>query len=117
MTGIPSAATSSRAGRSFSRESLLHRLNSVLRGWCAYLRLGVSNVAFCYLRHTAWMRVTRWIRRKYPGITWKQLCRRYYDGGWWPVTEKAELFNPAKVSTTRYRYRGKLVPAPWSATA
>lgn len=30
---------------------LLHRLNSVLRGWCAYFRPGVSNVAFCYLSH------------------------------------------------------------------
>ncbi|WP_159064456.1 group II intron maturase-specific domain-containing protein [Streptomyces olivochromogenes] len=25
--------------------SLLHQLNSVLRGWCAYFRPGVSNVA------------------------------------------------------------------------
>jgi RNA-directed DNA polymerase len=100
-----------------SLESLLHRLNSVLRGWCAYFRPGVSNVAFCYLSHYAWMRVTRWIRRKHPGITWKQLRRRYYGGGWWPVTEEAELFNPAKVSTTRYRYRGKRIPAAWPTTA
>jgi RNA-directed DNA polymerase len=100
-----------------SLESLLHRLNSVLRGWCAYFRPGVSNVAFCYLSHYTWMRVTRWIRRKHPGITWKQLRRRYYGGGWWPVTKEAELFNPAKVSTTRYRYRGKLIPAPWPTTA
>ncbi|MET8709607.1 hypothetical protein [Streptomyces californicus] len=78
---------------------------------------GVSNVAFCYLSHYAWMRVTRWIRRRHPGITWKQLRRRYYGGGWWPVTEESELFNPAKVSTTRYRYRGKLIPAPWPTTA
>jgi RNA-directed DNA polymerase len=100
-----------------SLESLLHRLNSVLRGWCAYFRPGVSNVAFCYLSHYTWMRVTRWIRRKHPGITWKELRRRYYGGGWWPATEEAELFNPAKVSTTRYRYRGTLIPAPWPTTA
>ncbi|WP_455908389.1 group II intron maturase-specific domain-containing protein [Streptomyces erythrochromogenes] len=100
-----------------SLESLLHRLNSVLRGWCAYFRPGVSNVAFCYLSHYTWMRVTRWIRRKHPEITWKQLRRRYHGGGRWPVTEEAELFNPAKVSTTRCRYRGKLIPTPWPTTA
>ncbi|WP_405720723.1 group II intron maturase-specific domain-containing protein [Streptomyces sp. NBC_00046] len=100
-----------------SLESLLHRLNSVLRRWCTYFRPGVSNVAFCYLSHYTWMRVTRWIRHKHPGITWKQLRRRYYGGGWWPTTEEAELFNPAKVSTTRYRYRGTIIPAPWPTTA
>ncbi|MCX4970501.1 group II intron reverse transcriptase/maturase [Streptomyces sp. NBC_00654] len=97
--------------------SLLHQLNSVLRGWCAYFRPGVSNVAFCYLSHFAWMRVIRWIRRKHPGITWKQLRRRYCDGGWWPATEGGELFNPAKVSTTRYRYRGTVIQSPWPTTA
>ncbi|MFB8306893.1 group II intron reverse transcriptase/maturase [Kitasatospora purpeofusca] len=93
--------------------TLLHRLNQVLRGWCAYFRPGVSNVAFCYLGHYTWMRVVRWIRRKHPGITWKQLRRRFCDGGWWPTTEEGELFNPAKVSTTRYRYRGTIIPSPW----
>ncbi len=97
--------------------SLLHRLNSVLRGWCAYFRPGVSNVAFCYLSHFVWMRVMRWIRRKHPGITWKRLRRRYCEGGWWPTTEEGELFNPAKVSTTRYRYRGAVIPSPWPTTA
>ncbi|WP_369183435.1 group II intron reverse transcriptase/maturase [Streptomyces sp. Y1] len=93
--------------------ALLHRLNQVLRGWCAYFRPGVSNVAFCYLGHYTWMRVVRWIRRKHPRITWKQLRRRFCDGGWWPTTEEGELFNPAKVSTTRYRYRGTIIPSPW----
>lgn len=96
---------------------LLHRLNSALRGWCMYFRPGVSNVAFCYLSHYVWMRVFRWIRRKHPGITWKQLRRRYCGGGWWPATEERELFNPAKVSTTRYRYRGTVIPSPWPTAA
>ncbi|MBV6703423.1 group II intron reverse transcriptase/maturase [Kitasatospora aureofaciens] len=97
--------------------ALLHRLNQVLRGWCAYFRPGVSNVALCYLGHYTWMRVVRWIRRKHPGITWKQLRRRFCDGGWWPTTEEGELFNPAKVSTTRYRYRGTIIPTPWPTAA
>ena len=97
--------------------SVLHRLNSAMQGWCAYFRPGVSSVAFRYLSHYAWMRVVKWIRRKHPGITWKQLRRRYCGGGWWPTTDETELFNPAKVSTTRYRYRGTLIPSPWPATA
>ncbi|MFC5668436.1 group II intron maturase-specific domain-containing protein [Kitasatospora misakiensis] len=89
------------------------RLHSVLRGWCAYFRSGVSNVTVCYLTHYAWMRVVRWIRREHPGIAWKQLRRHFCGGGWWPSMERRELFNPAKVSMTRYRYRGTTIPSPW----
>lgn len=98
-------------------ESLLYRLNPVLRGWYMYFRSRVSNVAFCNLSHDTRMRVTRWIRCKHPGITRNQLRRRYCGGRWWPATEEAELFNLAKVSTTRYRYRGALIPTPWPSTA
>ncbi|MFE7332346.1 reverse transcriptase/maturase family protein [Streptomyces sp. NPDC057565] len=70
------------------------------------------------LTHAHWLgTVIRWIRRKHPGITWKQHRRRYCDGGWWPATEDGELFNPAKVSTTRYRYRGTVIPSPWLTAA
>ena len=30
--------------------------------------------------------------------------------GWWPATKERTLFNPAKVRTTRYRYRGAVDP-------
>lgn len=114
MDGVEGLAGRQNVG--LSLESLLHRLNSVLRGWCAYFCPGVSGVAFCYLSHCAWMRVTRWIRRKRRGATGKQFRRRCDGGGWWPVTEEVELFDPARVSTTGYRYRGKVVPAPWPTT-
>jgi RNA-directed DNA polymerase len=26
------------------------------------------------------------------------------------------LFDPAKVGTTRYRYRGSIIPSPWPTT-
>ena len=63
------------------------------------------------------IRSSRWLRRKHRRITWKELRRRYCDGGWWPATEERTLFNPAKVRTTRYRYRGTAIPAPWPSTA
>ena len=64
----------------------------------------------------AWARVIGWLRRKHRRITWKQLRRRYCAGGWWPGTTERVLFNPAKVPTTRYRYRGAAIPAAWPVT-
>ena len=97
-------------------EALLHQLNRVLRGWTAYFRPGVSSATFKYLSAYTWSRVMRWLRRKHRRITVKDLRRRFCGGGWWPGTEERTLFNPAKVPTTRYRYRGTAIPTPWPAT-
>ena len=95
---------------------LLRRLNPMLRGWCAHFRPGVSSATFAYLSAYTWARVIGWLRRKHRRITWKQLRRRYCAGGWWPGTTERVLFNPAKVPTTRYRYRGAVIPAAWPVT-
>jgi RNA-directed DNA polymerase len=42
---------------------------------------------------------------------------RFCGGGWWPASAERELFNPAKVRTTRYRYRGSVIPPPWPGKA
>jgi RNA-directed DNA polymerase len=94
-------------------DDLLRRLNPAMRGWCAYFRPGVSSVTFSYLSHYAWQTVWRWLRRKHRRSTWKQLRRRYCHGGWWPTGERTELFDPDKVGTSRYRYRGSIIPSPW----
>ncbi len=93
--------------------ALLHELNPVLRGWCAHFRPGVSSATFQYLSHYTWERVIGWARRKHRTVTWKTIRRIYCRGGWWPTSHRGELFNPAKVSTTRYRYRGAAIPGPW----
>ncbi|GAB3165966.1 group II intron reverse transcriptase/maturase [Myceligenerans halotolerans] len=95
---------------------LLHRLNPVLRGWTTYFRPGVSSATFQYLSHYAWQRTLAWIRRKHRGMNWKELRRRYCGDGWWPTENGTTLFNPAKVTTTRYRFRGAQIPTPWTAT-
>jgi len=97
-------------------DALLLRLNPAMRGWCAYFRPGVSSTAFSYLSHYAWRTVWRWLRRKHPRSAWKEIRRRYCHGGWWPTGQDRELFHPEKVSTTRYRYRGTLIPTPWPTT-
>jgi len=88
-----------------------------MRGWCNYFRPGVSSAAFAYLRAFAWRRVFGWLRRKHPRSTWKDLRRRYCGAGWWPRDGKTALFNPAAVRTTRYRYRGTVIPSPWPQAA
>ena len=92
---------------------LLHRLNSVLRGWTAYFRPGVSARAFQYLRMIVWRQVFGWLRRKHHNTGWKKLRRRYCGGGWWPHDGEVALFNPGSVATTRYRPRGTVIPSPW----
>ncbi len=110
MTGA--VRTRCRQNTNLPLEALLRRLNPVLRGWTAYFRPGVSSIAFGYLRAFSWRQVIRWLRRKHPGITWKELRRRCCDGGWWPADGDVIMFNPGAVRTTRYRYRGH-IPSPW----
>jgi RNA-directed DNA polymerase len=101
-----------RGGHDQTLEQLLHRLNPVLRGWCAYFRHGVSKRTFNYLRAFVWRRVVRWLQRKHPKASWRTLRSRHLTG-WWPVQGDTALFNPGGVAVTRYRYRGKRIPTPW----
>jgi RNA-directed DNA polymerase len=36
-------------------------------------------------------------------------------GGSWPASQDRVLLNPTTVGTSRYRYRGAAIPAPWPA--
>jgi RNA-directed DNA polymerase len=74
----------------------------------------VSSSTFQYVSKYAWERVMGWIRRKHRKITWKELRRRFCAGGWWPADGEMTLFDPGKVRTTRYRYRGAKIPTPWT---
>jgi RNA-directed DNA polymerase len=106
-----------RPGTNLDLDALLRQLNPALQGWCVHFRPGVSSRTFGYLRIYTWRRVWIWLRHKHPRSTWKQLKRQYCpDGGMWPATVDRKLFNPASVHTTRYRYRGTVIPSPWSAT-
>ena len=105
-----------RTGTDRPLDTLLRQLNPTLQGWCAHFRPGVSSNTFGYLRKYVWERVFAWMHRKHPRSTWKELRRRYCAGGWWPASEDRQLFNPAKVRTTRYRYRGAVIPSPWLTT-
>jgi len=81
------------------------------------LRPGVSHATFHYLRAFTWRQVIGWLRRKHRRSNWKELRRRHCNGGWRPAGHKTELFDPEKVGTTRYQYRGSVIPSPWPTAA
>jgi RNA-directed DNA polymerase len=95
---------------------LLRRLNPALRGWCTYFQHGVSKRTFSYVDDFAFWRVIGWLRKRHAGLPWKTLRRRYLPG--WQPTERGEtMFRPTKVTVSRYRYRGRAIPTPWTTTA
>jgi RNA-directed DNA polymerase len=95
-------------------EELLLQLNQMLGGWTAHFKWGCSSATFGYLRAYLWKRVVGWQGRKHRHATWRALRRRY---GMWPADGEVVLFDPAKVRTKRYLYRGTKIPTPWPSTA
>ncbi|MDQ3092027.1 MAG: reverse transcriptase domain-containing protein [Actinomycetota bacterium] len=98
-----------------SLDALIHALNPILRGWANYYRHAASSRCFAYLSYYLWWRVIRWLRKKHPRLTWKQIKRKYW-GRTWTSPQGARLAWPAEVAVTRYRYRGHRIPSPWTAT-
>ena len=66
----------SRSTTNLSLDQLIHALNPILRGWTNYHRHNAAKRCFAYLSYYLWWRVIRWLRKKYPRLTWKQLRRR-----------------------------------------
>jgi RNA-directed DNA polymerase len=91
-------------------------LRQTLRGWTNYYRHGASKITFSELEHYLWHRVWKWLRRKHHRRHWRWITRTYASphNRWGFTAGGRELFNPAKVSIQRYRYRGNTIPTPWS---
>jgi len=96
-----------------SLDELIHALNPILRGWTNYHRHNAAKRCFGYLSYYLWWRVIRWLRNKYPRLTWKQIRRRCW-GRDWTSKEGTRLYWPAEVPVTRYLYRGHRIPTPWT---
>jgi RNA-directed DNA polymerase len=105
--------TTGRGTTSLRLADVLRMVNPVLRGWAAYFRYGVSKKTFSYLGWYAWWRMILWLRRKHPRLTWKQARRRYYGAD--RISENGlTLYNPAKMTVERYRYRGAQIGTPFN---
>lgn len=98
---------------------VLERINLFLRGWTNYFRHAVAKHTFAHLRWFTWSRIVRMMRARHRW-TWKDV-RRWLTtptGTWRAITaDGIELFNPASVTITRYRYRGNQIPNPWATAA
>ncbi len=117
ITGKVRALTSRSRHKTLT--DLLRQLNSTLRGWCNYFRHGVSAATFRYLDMFTWRRITRWLRKRHSGISWKDLYRRFLTGrpGNRPREGGVQMFMCQQVEVTRYRWRGHNIATPWSSAA
>jgi RNA-directed DNA polymerase len=113
IRGKIKATTRRQSHRSLS--NLLDHLNQVTRGWCMYFRHAASKDTFSYLGQYAWQRVTGWVRKRHPGMSWRQLRRRYLPR-WRPTENGKTLFYPQTIPIVRYRYRGQSIPTPWTSS-
>jgi RNA-directed DNA polymerase len=106
-----------RSTTNLALSELIAALNPVLRGWVNYYRHAAANRTFGYLDYYVWWRVGRWLRKKHPRLTWKQINRRYLNDGYTYQDGGVTLYKPARTRVTRYRYRGARIPTPWTTTA
>src|SRR5215216_3636438 len=72
-------ALTGRSTTNLALSELIAALNPVLRGWANYFRHAAAKRTLDYLGYYAWWRVGRWLRKKHPRLTWKQIKRRYVN--------------------------------------
>lgn len=79
----------------------------------------VSKATFGYLDAFTWHRVTPMDPQTTPGITWRDLYRRFLTGrpGNQPEVDGITMFDTATIPITRYRWRASNIPTPWANAA
>jgi RNA-directed DNA polymerase len=113
-------AKTHRSTRHRDLDEVILSLNRSLAGWAQYFRHGVSKEVFSAVDSHAWGRLMRWIRAKYKGkhrLWMKELRRRFCDQGWRFAYNGVVFTGAASVAVTRYRYRGSVIPNPWTKPA
>ena len=107
-------ALTGRSTTNLALSELIAALNPVVRGWVNYYRHAAAKRTFGYLDYYVWWRVGRWLRKKHPRMTWKQINRRYLNDDHTYQDSGLTLYKPARTRVTRYRYRGARIPTPWT---
>jgi RNA-directed DNA polymerase len=89
--------------------TLINKLNPVLRGWANYHRHIICAETFAKVDHFVWGRVYRWCKRRHPDKTGRWIANRYFlsdDWSGWRFTDPAtgnRLINIAE-AVKRQRY-------------
>jgi RNA-directed DNA polymerase len=106
-----------RSTRHMALDELITSLNQTLAGWANYHRHGTSKATFNAVDHHAWGRIMRWIRAKYAGkhrLGMTEMRRRFCDQGWRFAHNGVVFTGASSVAVTRYRFRGRNIPTPWT---
>lgn len=93
---------------------VVEAVNRRLRGWCNYFRYAVAKRFFTKLEWYARTRLSRWMRKRHKGMTWRTFDRRYVREGFITI-DGITFFRPSTVPVERYRFRGVKIPSPWSS--
>jgi len=96
--------------------AVLIRINQITRGWTNYFQHAVAQRTFSHLQVFTWRRIVQMMRTRHRW-RWKDVRRWLTDrnGRWRPITaDGIEMFSPAAVPITRYRYRGSNILHPWA---
>jgi len=96
-------------------DEVINTLNQMPAGWANYFRYAVSKAVFGQVDDHTWHRLVGWIHRKHKRIGWKELRRRFCLPGSWRIAYNGVAFTGAsRVAVIRYRYRGSIIPSPWT---
>lgn len=61
------------------QETVIHRLNPILRGWANYHRNQAAKKTFCNVDHAIWCALWRWARRRHPNKSGGWVKKRYFS--------------------------------------
>ena len=98
-------------------EVLLHRLNSLLRGWTTYFRPGVSSAAFNYLRAFTWRQVVAWLRRKHSRINGRNSVAASSPAAGGPPSVRSSCSTPPRSPPRGTATAAGKIPSPWPSVA
>ena len=63
-------------------ETLIKRLNPLIRGWSNYHQHVVASETFRYVDFQLWKKIWRWCLRRHPTKGKRWICRKYFDNHW-----------------------------------
>lgn len=101
--------------RQAQTETIIKRLNPLLRGWCNYYRSCNAKSTFRYVSYRLWQMIWQWAKRRHPKKSKRWIKHRYFhernNRRWVFGTSECSLFDPQAVPIQRHvKVRGRYSP-------